>query len=982
MIAKYSVGLLFFMLLTLGKSELYAQHIHRFRTQDLELCYFGKRYGYLAPHVARSFHNALEFNEKRWDYVHDKTHLMLTDFEDDGHGGAIVMPQNLMIIGISPFNFSFSITPSIERFQWLINHEMTHVVLADKPNQRDLFWRKMMMGKVMRNDQAPVSALWSYLTTPRWYAPRWYHEGIACYMETWTSGGPGRALGPYDEMYFRTIVNEGEPLYSVIGLETEGTTIDFQVGANAYLYGTRFVSYLSQHYGDSSIVRFYSRTDDSRPFYGSQFRKVFGLQVQEAWQHWIDFERTFQEENLKRIRQYPVTKVRNLTPDPLGSCSTVGYDAQTGKIYAAINHPGNISHLAEIDLNNGDVREIAVIDAPMLYTVTFLAYDPVDKQIFISEQNTKYRSLVKVDVTTGKKQTLIRFSRTGNLTFNPADQSLWGVQHNNGYATLVKIPKPYTKVVPMYTTEFGRSLLDLSVSSDGLKLCATLTGIRGEQSLVLFDLNGLEEGSNTFETVYHADDYTLTQFRFANNDRSLIGTSYYTGVSNIWQLDLETREFELLSNDETGLFSPVKLMNDSIFALKFCRNGMQPVMLGYEVVTEANAIHFFGDLVVDRNPQLSEMTLPSSAKVDLDKLQIDEGPWHPVRNMKISEAFPDVAGFRNTIAAGYRLNWRDPLGLSSISLFVAGSPWSNLPDKQKVHLQLKWDYWLWSFFANYNKTDFYDLFGPTKTSRPGYALGVKYMKQQTLRLPLKYRYGFHVVHHGDLEILPEFQNIKSPIREITSVSAEAEISKLRRTLGGVDDEMGYRWSATSTTILANHSLFNYLVSEQHFGILIPFIRNTSFWIRNASGFAFGASESPLSAFYLGGFRNNYIDWQPVSQYRKTLAFPGAEIDHIKATGFVKTMAELCLKPLRMRNTGTTWLYPTYLRPVLFGTHLLCDPHLTNQQRHLFNVGAQLDLELVLFSYLKTTWSLGYARIPEIHSAPSQQWMFSVKLLGY
>jgi hypothetical protein len=48
--------------------------------------------------------------------------------------------------------------------------------------------------------------VWSYVTVPRWYAPRWYQEGIACFMETWMSGGLGRAMGYYDEMYFRSLV--------------------------------------------------------------------------------------------------------------------------------------------------------------------------------------------------------------------------------------------------------------------------------------------------------------------------------------------------------------------------------------------------------------------------------------------------------------------------------------------------------------------------------------------------------------------------------------------------------------------------------------------------------------------------------------------------------------------------------------------------------------------------------------------------------
>ena len=59
------------------------------------------------------------------------------------------------------------------------------------------------------------------------------------------AGGMGRILGGYDEMVFRTMVLENAYFYDVVGLESEGTTIDFQVGQNSYLYGTRFVTWLA-----------------------------------------------------------------------------------------------------------------------------------------------------------------------------------------------------------------------------------------------------------------------------------------------------------------------------------------------------------------------------------------------------------------------------------------------------------------------------------------------------------------------------------------------------------------------------------------------------------------------------------------------------------------------------------------------------------------------------------------------------------------
>ena len=49
-------------------------------------------------------------------------------------------------------------------------------------------------------------------------------------METWLGGGIGRAQGAYDEMVFRTMVQDEKRFYDALGLVSEGARIDFQVG--------------------------------------------------------------------------------------------------------------------------------------------------------------------------------------------------------------------------------------------------------------------------------------------------------------------------------------------------------------------------------------------------------------------------------------------------------------------------------------------------------------------------------------------------------------------------------------------------------------------------------------------------------------------------------------------------------------------------------------------------------------------------------
>jgi hypothetical protein len=956
-----------------------AQNIHQLDSDRVQLVYLGKRYTYLTPHVLRTYDNAMNFHQELWDYDPGKVYVMLNDFQDYGNGGAITMPLNQVFIGIGPYSFAFSIIPSNERFQWLFNHELTHVVMTDKPNRRDEAWRKAMFGKVRRDEKHPLSAVWSYVTVPRWYAPRWYQEGIACFMETWMSGGLGRTMGYYDEMYFRSIVHEEQPIYSVVGLETEGTSLDFQVGANAYLYGTRFVTYLAKEYGIDKVRDFFLRSEDSKAFYARQFRQVYGKGVKEAWDEWIEFERQFQAENVARVSEYPVTPFRPITEMPLGSVSTYRYNPATEKIYAAINYPGVISQIAEIDIHTGAIRKVADLDGPALYYSTHLAYDAERNQIYISEHNNKYRSLVRVDAASGKKETVMPFTRTGDLVFNPADRSIWGVRLDNGYSTLVKIPEPYEEILPMFVAPFGQAVFDLDISSDGKHLSASLSGIGGEQEVVLFEISSLEAGSRDYRTVHKLDDNTLTQFKFSPDNRYLIGTSYYTGVSNIWRVGLEEDSFDLLSNTETGFFMPLQHHPDSLFVLRFYRDGMLPGKIPLQVLHEANAIDFIGNHVVQRHPVVEEWSLPPPPPVDT--ANVAEGPYRPWREMFLNNAWPDLAGYKNTIAAGYRVLWSDPLSLSKIDLFLAGSPWSPYEDKQKIHAQLDLSYWNWTLTSSYNKADFYDLFGPTKRSRAGYTIGLSHEKLNTMRDPYRWSYNFGIYTYGDLEVLPQYQNVATPIRDFQAATAGFQLQKMRRTLGGIDNEKGYKWAVSGLTYYARQELYPSVTSNQDIGFLVPGIRNTSFWIRNSIGQSFGKRSSALSNFYLGGFRNNYVDWRDSRQYRTSIAFPGADIDEISAHQYMRTMAELSTRPIRMQNLGATWLYPTYIHTTLFGTHLATDPFRTENARNLFNLGIQTDLELVMFSYLKTTWSAGYARLFESGMDSKGQWLLSVKLLG-
>ena len=81
---------------------------------------------------------------------------------------------------------------------------------------------------------------------------------------------------------FRSMVRDDAHFYSPVGLESEGIFVDFQVGVNDYLYGTRFFSYLAQRYSPKQVVQWLRRDEGSEAYYQSQFRDVFGLRLNEG----------------------------------------------------------------------------------------------------------------------------------------------------------------------------------------------------------------------------------------------------------------------------------------------------------------------------------------------------------------------------------------------------------------------------------------------------------------------------------------------------------------------------------------------------------------------------------------------------------------------------------------------------------------------------------------------------------------------------
>jgi hypothetical protein len=953
-------------------------HLSTLETKDLSLLYIDPIQTYLTPYIARAFELSLDFHEKKLNWKPwERTTVLLKDFSDYGNAAALGSPSNMILLDVAPLSLSMETFSPGERFYTLNNHELTHVATIDAWNSRDASWRRFLGGKPVPLQKHPESIFYNYLTVPRNLTPRWYMEGSAVFFETWMAGGLGRAQGGYDEMVWRAKVHDNSRIFSPLGLESEGTQIDFQVGANSYLYGTRFMSYLALTYGPEKLVEWLRRSEDSKAFYASQFRHVFGKRLDDAWNEWIAFERKFQQENLARLAQYPLTEPKHLSPRGLGSMSRGFVDPKTNSLIAAFRWPGKIGFLGRMDLSTGKITHLTDLDGMMLYKVTSVAYDPSTRTAFYTNQNYAYRDINAIDVDTGRKRRLLTDARIGDLAFNAADKSLWGIRHQNGFVTLVRIPPPYTSFNQVKTFRYGEIIFDPDISPDGQLLSASYGGVDGKQSVKVWKISDLEDGDSDQPVATLSLPSSVPEmFTFTPDGKSLLGNAYYTGVSNVYRLDIATGKWEVLSNAATGFFRPQLRPDGTLLVYDYTGEGFNPSIIQPKVREDLGTVRFLGTEVVNAHPELKQWGVGSPAKVPLDRMITDRGTYDPFKRMRFDAHYPVISGYGQKPALGYYVHIADPLQFRQFSADVSVSPY-HVKGSQRFHVDLEYQTPNWKLTYWHNLADFYDLFGPVLRSRKGDAGIVEYTKPLIYDPPRQLDiFGSAAAYFG-LDQLPGAQNIPSP-KDLRSFEAGLRYANTTKSLGGVDHEKGVQGRIIAGTDQAQGKWFPRLFGGLDIGTALPW-HNSSAWLYTSAGIVGGPRQSPVAAYYFGAFRNNYVDNRPEKRYREMESFPGFSIDEIAARRFAKLTGEVNLPPVRFAEVGTPAFYLSYIRPAVFGGFMATEAP-DKSGHHYADLGAQLDLNFTVALRLPMVFSVGAAAGWRDGHYRKTEWLASLKIM--
>lgn len=936
-------------------------------------------HSHLADYLLKSAERSYKILSKLFSYTPTEKIIINTyDVSDYGFAATTTVPQNYIRLEIEPLEPGYEIVPYNERYQWLLSHEITHVIVNDMDSKVEDFFRSIF-GKVNPDKNQPLTTLYSLFTVHNRYTPRWHQEAVAVFVETWLSGGFGRILGNFDEMYFRARVADDIEFPTEDEIEEIESHESVLLEHLFYMFGARFVSYLAIEYGTEKVLQWFdTNKDEFYPSYKTKFKNVFGKSFDEAWDEFINKEIEFQKQNIALLKQASLTKTNPLTKNSLGWVGQPYYDKKTNSILFAYHKSGHLASVGKLNLSDGKISDVFSLPSPSMIQVASTAFDPEYYNFFYTTNNNQlYRDIHLFDLNKNKHRELFKDVRTGHLTLSPKTHQLYGIQHSSGKAILVRTKYPYQILETLTVFSLGDEVQQLAMNPDETLLAAVLHKISGEQSIVLIDIEKLNKGEG-LEYLKLTSDGTPENISWSQDGKTIYWNAYTNGVSNIYKFNLDEGKVTPLSHSIKGLFRPIEISSDSLFAFEYSIDGFIPVVLGNKKVERLPAINYRGQNILSNSPEVADWMINlNEDEIEQYKLS-NERTYYSFSHLNIQTFIPVITGFQDRKVLGIFTHIADPLLVQEFVIEAGVSPFKEKNQKLRYHLRSKYSLKQKLTLAfDHNAPDFYDLFNSRKKALLGNRYAVNYSDYFVYDNPLKIKYNTDLsVYTGVRFINDNLLEIKIP--DFAVLKAELDIRDFRKTIGSVDWEHGnqFRFNIIgygSTPESPKYALGTYAEWDNYNLFLF---KHNALHLKLAGGYHFTDPDLLQGYFYFGGFGNREIENEPVKQFEKVFRFPGVPIYSIATDKFLKLMIANNLPPIRIPNVEFLSQSLKNINISICSQGLLANNQISKKW---IDVGAQVNIMFNHWANLESTFSAGIAKA-WWNDGNSWEWFLSYKLL--
>jgi Tol biopolymer transport system component len=197
-----------------------------------------------------------------------KTIIVLVDDTDSANGFASVLPRNMIqVFATGPTGFN-ELDDHEDWLYGLVAHEYTHILHLD----------------TMEGLPNIYNGIFGKTWAPNQIMPRWIIEGLAVYEESKRSAG-GRDRGTRFDQFIRTAHDEHKDLRLD---EITGAPRAFPHGNAIYVYGSHFLRYIFDRFGDDVPRKMAHEGGSYAPPYAinRQIARVVGVPFTELYDGW------------------------------------------------------------------------------------------------------------------------------------------------------------------------------------------------------------------------------------------------------------------------------------------------------------------------------------------------------------------------------------------------------------------------------------------------------------------------------------------------------------------------------------------------------------------------------------------------------------------------------------------------------------------------------------------------------------------------
>ena len=101
------------------------------------------------------------------------------------------------------------------------------------------------------------------------------------------------------------------------------------------------------------------------------------------------------------------------------------------------------------------------------------------------------------------------------------------------------------------------------------------------------------------------------------------------------------------------------LADGRLLVLRYTSEGFVPATIEPRPLKDVSAIKFLGAELAAKYPVVTTWQAARPSAVDDEKLITGRGPWIPLRDLSLANAFPVLQGYKNYVGIGYHANIED-----------------------------------------------------------------------------------------------------------------------------------------------------------------------------------------------------------------------------------------------------------------------------------------------------------------------------------